>query len=133
MFKTIVSTDIAQEIMERYRRKFLRPDFEQFNAAFNCKNLPWCYYKDSKVYDTGELYKVPIAPDTIVYCHDERKEIMYHTTFREVYNFVIKLEPWDEVDLEVFDDEMEWTVAITHEDCIILCGLDIIVSDSSQR
>ena len=123
---TVISTDIAREIMERYRRKFLLSDFNQFNSEFNCKNLPWCYYSvDIKTYDTGELHKVPIKSDAVVYCNDERKEIMYKTTFGKVYDFVANLEPWDEVDLEVFDDKMEWTVAITHEDYIILHGIDI--------
>ena len=124
---SVVNTDIAKDIMERYRKTFLKPDFEIWNPEFNCKNLPWCYYKEGrKIYDTEEFYRVPITPDTNVYFNDERHEIMYQTTFAKVYDFVKKLEPWDEVDFEIFDDKMEWTIAVTHEDFIILYGIDLM-------
>jgi hypothetical protein len=127
MFKTIINTDIAHELMERYYKKFIKPDYENWNTEFNCRNLPWCYYKEErKVYDTTEIYRVPISPTMIVYCHDEQKRILYQTTFIDVYNLVINLEPWEEVDIEVFNDEMEWTIAITHEDCFILVGIDLV-------
>ena len=126
MFDTIICTDIACEIMAQYRSKFIKPDYEQWNSRFNCKNLPWCYYKEYKTYDTDEIYKAPIAPDTIVYCHDEHQGILYQTTFVEVYNLVINLEPWDEIDIEIFSEDMDWTIAVTHEDYMILCGIDLM-------
>ena len=126
MFDIIISADIANEIMAQYRSKFINPDYEQWNSRFNCKNLPWCNYKEYKTYDTDEIYRVPIVHDTIVYCHDERKGILYQTTFHEVYNLVINLEPWDEIDIEVFCDNMDWSIAVTHEDYMILCGIDLM-------
>ena len=48
---------------------------------------------------------------------------IYHVTFGEIRRLVAKLEPWEEIDAEIFDDSFVWFVAITHEDIVLLYGL----------
>jgi hypothetical protein len=39
---------------------------------------------------------------------------------------VAGLEPWEEVDLEIFDNSLAWTIAITHEGEVIFYGVGIL-------
>ena len=54
---------------------------------------------------------------------------MYLSDFENLRSFIINLEPWDEVDAEIFDDSMEWVIAVTHEDLSIVLGLTIEIEE----
>jgi len=69
-----------------------------------------------------EIENLPLRPDEAVLLYDERQKILYGTTVKDVIDFVLSFEPWDEVDACVFDKDMDWVVAITHEDKILCWG-----------
>ena len=69
-----------------------------------------------------EIKNIPFPPDKVVLLYDERQKIFYGTTIKDIINFVQSFEPWDEVDACIFDKDMDWVVAITHEDKILCWG-----------
>lgn len=62
----------------------------------------------------------PLSKSALLY--DERQKTLYGTTIKDIIDFVQSFEPWDEVDACIFDKDMEWGVAITHEDKILYWG-----------
>ena len=54
-----------------------------------------------------------------VFFYDERDKTLYATKMEEVVTYILKLEPWDQVDACVFNREMEWVLAVTHEDALL--------------
>ena len=44
---------------------------------------------------------------------------MYATKMEEVITYILELEPWDQVDACVFNREMKWVLAVTHEDALL--------------
>lgn len=65
---------------------------------------------------------IAIPSDKAVFFYDEREKILYGTTMEDVVYFVKNLEPWDQVDACVFDGDMNWVIAVTHEDAILCLG-----------
>ena len=51
--------------------------------------------------------------------YDERDKTLYATKMEEVVTYILKLEPWDQVDACVFNREMKWVLAVTHEDALL--------------
>lgn len=117
MFTEIIAPENANLIMERYMRTL--------NKEYDCPNLPWCYFKvDVKTLDISNILKLNINLYKIVYCYDEQQKKLYQTKFNNILDIVNNLEPWDEIDLEIFDDILDWTVAITHEREVIFYGVE---------
>lgn len=68
------------------------------------------------------IKNLPFPSDKSVLLYDERQKMLYGTTINDVIRFVQSFEPWDEVDAFIFDKDIEWGVAITHEDKILCWG-----------
>jgi hypothetical protein len=128
MFEKIVESERAKEILGQYMAKFIKPDYTPWNMEYNCPDLPWCHFKVGiNTLDISNIPNVNIPSDKIVYCHDEKQKELYQTKYKNVFDLIKRLEPWEEVDIEIFDDSMDWTMAITHEGEIILYGVEIVV------
>lgn len=69
-----------------------------------------------------QIKNLPFPSDKSVLLYDERQKTLYGTTIKDVINFVQSFEPWDEVDAYIFDNDIDWCVAITHEDKILCWG-----------
>ena len=48
---------------------------------------------------------------------------MYTAKFKEIVDYINRLEPWEEIDAEIFDDLLRWYICVTHEDFCITYGL----------
>lgn len=70
------------------------------------------------------IQNISLPFDKTVFFYEEREKTLYTTTMKDVVCFVEDLEPWDQVDACVFDKDMNWVIAVTHED-VILCWGDI--------
>lgn len=60
--------------------------------------------------------------DKEVFFYDERENMLYSTTRKEVLYFVKNPEPWDQTDACVFDKGMNWVTAVTHGDAVLCSG-----------
>ena len=75
------------------------------------------------------IQDMAIPLDKEVFFYDEREKLLYGTTMEDVVYFVKNLEPWDRVDACIFDGDMNWVIAVTHEDAILCLG-DINIGKS---
>lgn len=69
-----------------------------------------------------EIENLPFEPDKAVLFYDERQKIFCSTTIKDVIDYVQSFDPWDEVDACLFDQDMDWAAAITHEDRLLCWG-----------
>ena len=79
-------------------------------------------YLTVKCLPIENIKNLPFPLDKSVLLYDERQKMLYGTTINDVIRFVQSFEPWDEVDAFIFDKDIEWGVAITHEDKILCWG-----------
>ena len=61
---------------------------------------------------------IALPSNKLVFFYDEREKMLYSTTMKDVLHFVRNLEPWDQIDACIFDKDMNWVIAVTHEDVI---------------
>ncbi len=114
------------EIMDMYIHTFVNSDYIRISKNDNSINLIWCNFKnrDSEAFPVEEL-RNKLSPEKKVVFYNDRSDLLYKTNFSGVYEYIENLEPWEETDCVIFDELMKWTIAITHEDFIIVIGLDI--------
>lgn len=74
-----------------------------------------------------KFQNLPFPLEKSVLYYDERQKILYDTTIKDVIGFVQSFELRDEVDACIFDKDMDWGVAITHEDKFLYWGIIDIV------
>jgi len=65
---------------------------------------------------------IALPSNKLVFFYDEREKMLYSTTMKDVLHFVRNLEPWDQIDACIFDKDMNWVIAVIHEDAILCLG-----------
>lgn len=118
----ILDRQTADELMETFKKKFVVSDYDPESQKVS--RLLWCNLScEVRTMPLDELKSVRLAPDTRVYCYNERSREMCDTTFGQICKFISELEPWEETDIDIFDLSFKWFIAITHEDFLIVYGL----------
>jgi hypothetical protein len=131
VLKGLIADDsVKQEVLGRFMESFVKSDYTGRDPVDGGRRLMWCSItKEFRVYLTEELFQVLTGTDRPVYFYNERTEEMHLTGFEDVRAFINSFEPWDEVDAEVFDDSLEWVIAVTHEDTSLVIGLDVPIEE----
>ena len=79
-------------------------------------------YKPSCI-PTKEITQLRIPRDKTLFFYSERVNRLYAASFGAVVDYVEQLEPWEDIDAYLFDETMDWVVAVTHEDAILCLGV----------
>ncbi len=86
-------------------------------------NLIWNSFKEkprSLPYaDIGTV----LPHDKEVFLFLEREKELYRTNHLKILTFVENIEPWDNVDGYIFDETLQWVIALTHEEILLLLGI----------
>jgi hypothetical protein len=106
------------------------PIIEKFKAIFVDEDFPerillsnHLKHKD-KVLPLKTLRTLEVPNPDNVYLYHERLGEMYETDLDSVYSYLEQLEPWEDVDLILFDNSFTWYICVTHNDSVILYGFD---------
>lgn len=112
-------------LISKYREIFLKEDYCSFDNKTKARNLMWCNFakERNKVIATDELSKIVLRDKNDLFFYLERTEELYIAGYGEICSYISSLEPWEEIDAVIFDQTMDWTIAVTHEDFSILIGL----------
>lgn len=117
----LISGKEADTLLDNFKRRFVVPEYDKNRnvcwllwANLNCKG---------ELLSVDEFEKIPVDADAEVYFYNERERKMYRALFAEIVNYIVGLEPWEEIDAEIFDDTLQWFICVTHEDICITYGL----------
>lgn len=114
----------------------MKEDYCSFDKNTKARNLMWCNFakERNKVIATDELYKIVLHDKNDLFFYLERTEELYIASYGEICSYISSLEPWEVIDAVIFDQTMDWTIAVTHEDFSILIGLpDSPQTGNSQK
>lgn len=130
----ITDTDFKKRILNKFISKFVKNDYTFKNPKTGGIKLIWCNFSEEcKIYPTDKLFsnstKAQQEFDTPVYFYNERTQEMFFTDFEDISNFVNNFEPWDEIDAEIFDESLDWVIAVTHEDVSFVSGLSVAIDE----
>lgn len=111
----LVCKPLTETLLGRFKEKYLSADYDPKNQKrswlYNC-NLA-CEVKWISTDDFGTII---MDREKQVYFYSERDKKMFSITFGEIFDLVADFEPWDEMDVLIFDDSFDWLVVIHHED-----------------
>ena len=106
-------------ILARFTKRYIdREKREKYYLLWNSLNKDLIV----KCLPIEKIKNFPLPPNKSVFLYDERQKIFYGTTIKDIIDFVQSFELWDEVDACIFDEDMDWGAAITHEDKILCWG-----------
>lgn len=119
---TEISGKEKNKLINEFKRNFVRSDYDRNNQKIS--PLLWCNLACSiETIPTEEFRNTSVDPNAEVYFYNERENKIYSTVFSEMVDFIKKLEPWEDIDAEIFDKSFAWLIAVTHEDFCIIYGL----------
>ena len=111
------------KLIEEFKRSFVFSDYDPSNQKIS--RLLWCNLAcRGETIPTEEFEKISVDRNAEVYFYSERDNKLYSTVFSETVDFIKNLEPWEDIDAEIFDKSFAWFIAVTHEDFCILYGVD---------
>lgn len=121
-FNNKIDAKTALKLLEGFKKRFVISDYDPKNQ--HRSRLLWCNLScNVQIIPTEKFETIPLIKDKKVYFYNERTHEMYEVSFSEICTFVSELEPWEEIDAEIFDCSYEWFIAITHEDVSMVYGL----------
>lgn len=114
-FIEISDDTLKTKVLKKMREKFVKTEITglMWNAFIE---KPKCFH-----FDKIDTLKIPMDKEIFFYL--ERQGILYKTTIENIINMIAELEPWEEVDAYAFDQDMQWIVAITHENVLLTIGI----------
>ena len=108
----------AEKIIKGFLHRFRKVD-----SARVPSNLPTaCILQGRKLKDISNIPNLLRKPRIFFYL-DPAPCFLYLTEPESVLNYLAKRQPWEDYDICLFDESLEWCIGITHND-------DIIVSDT---
>ena len=117
-----IDNDIANKLLDGFKKKFIISDYDPYDQKRS--RLLWCNLSyDAMSIPIENFQSIPLDKNSTVYFYNERLNEMYEAVFSEICKYVEGLEPWEEIDAEIFDTSYEWFIAVTHEDFLLLYGL----------
>jgi len=106
----------AQTILSKVKNRYV--DAEKLKKYM----LMWNSFRQKpRCLPFEKIQQLGIPVNRQVFFYDERQNILFSTTLEDIIDYVVEFQPWEGIDAYVFDESMEWIIAITHEDNLILC------------
>lgn len=113
-FAKKVPQTVAHSVLKDFVEHFVNKEkLRKYSLMWNS------FVQKPKCIPMEEIRDIPIPPEDRVFFYDERDKTLYATKMKEVVTYILKLEPWDQVDACVFNREMKWVLAVTHEDALL--------------
>lgn len=117
-FKGIkIDKDKTEKILEIFKMKYINESYPERILLLNHLN------RIDRTISIEEIRKLKIPVKLDLFLYHERLKTLYRTNFKEICLYVEQLEPWEDIDCLVFDDNIEWFIGITHNDTVLITGI----------
>lgn len=90
--------------------------------------LYWNSFKDEyrsniKRMNINQIKNLSLPDEKNICIYLERGRKLFKGDIKSIHSFYEQQEPWEETDITIFDESLNWVVAFTHEDEIITYGI----------
>lgn len=121
------------EVLKKFIERFVKPDYV-YDDKSSIYNFMWNNYKlKPKGYPTEKLFDNNIPVSGKVYFYDEFEKKLSITDFNDIQQMVNDAEPWMEIDAQIFNDNLDWNIGITHKGVTFVTGLDIKLEECDKK
>jgi hypothetical protein len=108
---------LAKEIADRWIHVFVSK-FRPRTGSTVASNIPTaCLLQGEEVDEITAA--LPPKGDAAVFTFFENTSEVYCTTWAAVLQYLQKREPWEDYDICVFDESLDWCFGISHEDRLV--------------
>lgn len=107
-----------EDVLSRFKFNFVDEE-----KLIDMKLLWNSFLRKANCYPYEKLKEYSIDKTKEIYFYEQRGDEMYITTMKDILIYVDNMEPWDEIDAYIFDENMDWVIALTHEDVILTIGI----------
>lgn len=73
----------------------------------------------------NQINNLSLPNEKSIYIYLEREKKLFKGDVKSINSYYEHQEPWEETDITIFDESLNWVVAFTHEDEILTYGLKI--------
>jgi len=110
------------EIINIFTEKFVDSNIVEERILY------WNSFKDEyrgniKKLNINQIKKLSLPSEKNIYIYLEREKKLFKGNIKHIHGFYEQQEPWEETDITIFDESLNWVVAFTHEDEIVTYGL----------
>lgn len=114
---TVVEKLDTEKILGKFKEQFINKSYPERILLINhLSNI-------ERTISVEELRNINIPKKNNIFMYHERLKTLYLTSFEEIYTYIEQLEPWEDIDCLVFDEEFNWFMGITHDDSVLLFGI----------
>ena len=115
----VVNKKKKEELIQKFKQKYIDV------SLLSKRILLWNALKvevETELCRFEELSKFKIEETRYLYLYDDRNDVLYKLKYSEILDFIYNREPWEYFDGLIFDEELDWFIALTHEDLALIYG-----------
>ncbi len=76
----------------------------------------------TKLCEFQDLSKIYIEKNKALYLFIDAYNCVFKLKYFEILEYLFNLEPWESIDGLIFDEELKWFIALTHDDIALKYG-----------
>lgn len=103
----------AEKILGEFRRRYINDSYPERILYINHLK------QHDREVPFNRIRDIRMPKDKVLYMYHERLKTLYTTSFDQICTYVEQLEPWEDIDCLVFDEDMEWFLALTHDEKVL--------------
>jgi len=108
-----IGTEEAEEILREFKRRYINDSYPERVLYINHLKQ-----HDGEI-SFDRIRDISMPEDEMLYMYHERLKTLYATSFDQICMYVEQLEPWEDIDCLVFDEDMNWFLALTHDEKVL--------------
>jgi hypothetical protein len=113
----LVPSELAKPVLERFLAMF------RVHTEGRPANIPtWCTLSKGILADEAILANPSFLGYESLYFFFENGRRLHQASPQQIRNFFLNREPWENKDYYIFNPDISWCIAITHEVSVIFVG-----------
>lgn len=107
----------ADRIQDKFKKIYIDKSYPERILFINHLNR----YDETIPFE--RLREVNIPKEKSLFMYHERLKTIYITNFEQICLYVEQLEPWEEIDCLIFDEEFSWFLGLNHSEEVLLYNI----------
>lgn len=118
MFDEIeIETGKANILLDKFKERYINKSYPERILFINHLN------RYDKAISFEQIREINIPKEKSLLMYHERLKIVYVTNFEQICLYVEQLEPWEEIDCLIFDEELNWFLGLNHNEKVLIYNI----------
>lgn len=107
----------ANMILDKFKERYINKSYPERMLFINHLN------KYDKAISFEQIREINIPKEKSLFMYHERLKMVYVTNFEQICLYVEQLEPWEEIDCLIFDEELNWFLGLNHNEKALIYNI----------